>query len=140
FLRYLVGDLVSMTHETCPHCGRTSPRITSQPVRTGDVVKIKGTLVNLQVLKDQLDRTDGVEEYQIVIQPLDPKDPFSMDELVVRLAAAPAQREAIAGRIVEEARRITQVSPRIEYAERNDIYDPMVAAKPRRVVDLRQKR
>lgn len=51
FLRYLVGDVVSMSHEACPHCGRTCPRISSQPVRSGDIVKIKGTLVNLQVLK-----------------------------------------------------------------------------------------
>jgi len=137
FLRYLVGDVVQISREPCPHCGRTTPRITSQPVRTGDIVKIKGTLVNLQALKESLDRSEGVEEYQIVVRPLDANDAFSMDELVVRLAAPAERRDAIAGEVSSEAKRITQVSPRIEFADRNDIYDPLTAAKPRRVVDLR---
>ena len=137
FLRYLVGDVVSIASETCPHCGRTSPRITSQPVRTGDIVKIKGTLVNLQTLKENLDRLGGLDEYQIVIQPLDAKDPFSMDELLIRIATAPAARDRLSEDIVTEATRLTNVRPRIEFAERNDIYDPLTAAKPRRVVDLR---
>jgi phenylacetate-coenzyme A ligase PaaK-like adenylate-forming protein len=138
FLRYQVGDVASITTEPCPHCGRTTPRITSQPVRTGDIVKIKGTLVNLQVLKETLDRSKDIEEYQIVVQASDSTDAFSTDELVVRLAVGADHREEIAQSVISEAKRITQISPRIEFAERNEIYDPVTAAKPRRVVDLRQ--
>lgn len=140
FLRYKVGDIVSMTAATCPHCGRTSPRITSQPVRTGDIVKIKGTLVNLQSLKERLDTFSALDEYQIVVQPVDARDPFSMDELLIRIAVMPGQSDDVATRVVEEATMLAHVRPRVETVARDDIYDPLVAAKPRRVVDLRPPR
>jgi len=140
FLRYLVGDVVSMTTATCPHCGRTTPRITSQPVRAGDIIKIKGTLVNLQNLKDQLERLPSVEEYQIVVRPTDETDPFSMDELVIRLAVSPAMMEMVSAEVVDRATQTAHVRPRIEIVERNDIFDPLTASKPRRVVDLRPPR
>jgi len=140
FLRYLVGDVVSMTIATCPHCGRTSPRISSQPVRAGDIVKIKGTLVNLQNLKDELERLPAVEEYQIVVRPLGASDPFSMDELVIRLAVPADAVEAASAEVAERATQTAHVRPRIEIVERNDIFDPLSGAKPRRVVDLRPAR
>lgn len=139
FLRYLVGDEASVSNAPCPHCGRTTPRITSQPVRVGDIVKIKGTLVNLQNLKDRLDRHHELREYQIVVQPSDAADPFSMDELLIRIAAD-GDREAIAGRIAEEALGAAHVRPRIAFVDADEIYDPITAAKPRRVVDLRPPR
>ncbi len=140
FLRYQVGDVVSLTNHTCPQCGRTSVRITSQPVRSGDIVKIKGTLVNLQVLKERLDRFPMLDEYQIVVQPVNSDDPFSMDELVIRVAAAPGEAGDIGVRITEEATKLVHVRPRIETAARDDIYDPLLAAKPRRVLDRRPPR
>jgi phenylacetate-coenzyme A ligase PaaK-like adenylate-forming protein len=140
FLRYLVGDVVTMATETCPHCGRTSPRITSQPVRTGDIVKIKGTLVNLQTLKERLDRMSGLDEYQIVIRPQDAEDPFSMDELLVRIATVGGESAEIAEAITEETTRTTNVRPRVEFVDRDEIYDPLAASKPKRVLDLRAPR
>jgi len=140
FLRYLVGDIVSLTNATCPHCGRTCPRITSQPVRSGDIVKIKGTLVNLQVLKDQLERLPAVEEYQIVVRPMNEADPFSMDELLVRVSAREELQSATALEIVDQATKTAHVRPRIEFVDKNDIFDPLSGAKPRRVVDLRPSR
>jgi len=137
FLRYLVGDVVTMTELPCPHCGRTSPRITSQPVRSGDIVKVKGTLVNLQALKDHFDKLDGLDEYQIVIRPSDPADPFSMDELVVRMAARAGREEAVREIIIAETAAATHVRPVIELTRKDDIFDPLGPAKPRRVVDLR---
>jgi phenylacetate-CoA ligase len=140
FLRYQVGDVVSLTHEPCPHCGRTSPRITSQPMRAGDIVKIKGMLVNLQVLKDRLDHFPALDEYQIVVQPVDAADAFSMDELVIRIAVASGEQGDVGSGVAEETIRLVQVRPRIETVARDDIYDPLVAAKPRRVLDLRSPR
>ena len=61
FLRYLVGDVVSISHDTCPHCGRTAPRLTSQPTRTGSLLKVKGALVNLQNLSEELDRLAALD-------------------------------------------------------------------------------
>lgn len=140
FLRYLVGDVVTLSHEPCPHCGRTSPRIISQPVRSGDIVKIKGALVNLQVLKDRLDHLPSLDEYQIVVQPSDKNDPFSMDELLIKIAAQPHMHEALSASVLSEVAKIMLVRPRIEIVDRDEIYDPLTTTKPKRVVDLRPPR
>jgi len=136
-LRYAMGDVVSISHATCPHCGRTSPRISSELKRSGDIVKIKGTLVNLQALKDQLEQMPALDEYQIVIRPMDAADPLSMDELVIRLAAREERRAEAAAAVESETARTAHVRPRIEFVERDAIYDPAGAAKPRRILDLR---
>ena len=141
FLRYRLGDQVTMTHATCPHCARTSARIVSQPVRSGDIVKIKGTLVNLQVLKDSLERLAWIDEYQIVIQPLDTNDAFSPDELLLRIAGHGGKLDGeAASKLLHDVTALTQVRPRIEAADRNAIFDPTEGAKPRRIIDLRPSR
>jgi|LauGreDrversion4_2_1035121.scaffolds.fasta_scaffold40378_2 phenylacetate-CoA ligase len=138
FLRYQVGDRVTMSSEPCPHCGRTAPRITSQPVRTGDIVKIKGTLVNLQALKEFLEQQPAIEEYQIVIRWRAAADPYSGDELVIRIARS---RGLVAteglDRLREQIEHQVHLSVTIEVASRDEIFDPTTSAKPRRVVDLR---
>jgi phenylacetate-coenzyme A ligase PaaK-like adenylate-forming protein len=136
-LRYLVGDVVSMTTASCPHCGRTCPRISSEPVRSGDIVKIKGTLVNLQVLKDELDQFPDIEEYQIIVRALDPDDEFSMDDLVIRLAGPADRREKTAHAMIERTISLVHIRPRIEFADRDTIFDPLKESKPRRVIDSR---
>ncbi|MCC7347546.1 MAG: AMP-binding protein [Variibacter sp.] len=140
FLRFAVGDVVTLSTATCPHCGRTSPRVTSQPVRAGDILKIKGTLVNVQALKEQLEQQAEIDEYQIVIRPQDAADPFSMDELLVRLAARPDRHAALAEAVAAETVRTAHVRPRIEFVDRDDIFDPTSGAKPRRVIDQRPRR
>ena len=137
FLRYLVGDHVTMSNAPCPFCSRTSPRITSQPVRTGDIVKVKGTLVNFQLVKDKLEGMAAVEEYQIVVRPADVADEFSLDELVIRVAARPEHRADLERQIRTEIGQNIQVTPVIEFVAKDVIYDPASMAKPRRVVDLR---
>ncbi|MBL0934675.1 MAG: phenylacetate--CoA ligase family protein [Rhizobiaceae bacterium] len=140
FLRYKVGDVGSLDHSPCPHCGRTSVRLSSRPVRTGDIIKIKGALVNLGNLKEEFDRMPGVDEYQIVVTSQDPSDPFSMDDLVIRLAPSADARDGIAARMAEEVTRLTNLRPTVELVERDQIYDPTSPAKPKRIVDLRQAR
>lgn len=137
-LRYAVGDIVTMTDERCVRCGRTSERIVTQPVRTKDIVKIKGMLVNLDLLKEELERVPDLEEFQIVIQKSDARDPFSMDELVVRLTArAGASRDEVGAACMERTLGATQVRPRLEFVERDEIHDVSGAAKVQRVVDRR---
>ena len=140
FLRYMVGDIASLDHRPCPHCGRTSARISSNPVRSGDIVKIKGALVNLANLKSEFDRKQDIDEYQIVVRPEDPTDQFSMDELVIRLAPAKGSGGDIGEQIAAEVTRLTNLRPRIEIVGSNDIFDPLTASKPRRIVDARPQR
>ncbi len=140
FLRYLVGDVVTLSHDPCPYCGRTSPRLTSQPTRTGSILKVKGALVNLQDLSEALDRLAQLDEYQIVIRPQAPDDPFSLDEMVIRVALSASAASDAAEQIAARALQLTNVRPLIEHAERNDIFDPHHAPKPRRIVDQRPPR
>lgn len=138
FLRYLVGDVASMTHDPCPECGRTCARITSQPVRRGDLVKVKGTLVNLRVLCERLEREPQVREYQIVLRRADPHDPLSMDELVVRAAVPPGTEQRLHPMLAEAVSQTVHVRPRVEFVAPDEIFDPDRSAKPTRVVDLRE--
>jgi len=85
-------------------------------------------------------RLPMLDEYQIIIQPQDATDPFSLDEMVIPVAVSPWAQDDAAATIVAKAMQLTNVRPRIETAERNEIFDPHVAPKPRRIVDLRPPR
>jgi len=115
-------------------------RLSSKPTRTGDIVKIRGALVNLGNLKEEFDRMNGIDEYQIVVASENPSDPFSMDELVIRLAPAQGRASDMSDVMVEEVKRLTNLRPRIELVERDKIYDPTSPAKPKRIVDQRLAR
>ncbi len=135
-LRYLVGDVVAIDHAACPHCGRTSPRVASDLTRAGDMVKVRGMLVNLRGLKDWLEERPEVTEYQIVLRPEDPADPFSMDALVLRLAMEfgdETTERLLADAIAERM----HLRPRIERVSRDSIFDPLISPKPQRLIDER---
>lgn len=140
FLRYEVGDVGSLDHSPCPHCGRTSVRLSSNPVRTGDIIKIRGVLVNLGNLKDEFDRMEGVEEYQIVIRPDDEADTYSKEELVLRLSLSGKEDDLRLEAVREKVKRLTNLVPAIELVDRNEIFDPVTMTKAKRIVDLRRAR
>ncbi len=139
FLRYKMGDMGALDHSQCPHCGRTSVRLSSKPVRTGDIIKIKGALVNLGNLKAELDKIAELEEYQIVVASESATDPFSPDVLKVRLAPVVGKDDGIGSEIAALVTRLTNLRPDIEIAKRDEIFDPVAMAKPKRIVDLRQR-
>ncbi len=138
FLRYAVGDVVSMQTGSCPNCGRTSPRIASDPVRSGDIVKVKGTLVNLYALKDALASIPEIDEYQIIVQHAESQAGDEMDELLIRLAARPGTEEDTGRTVIDHTIRTTYVRPRLEFASQNEIFDPGMSTKPRRIEDRRR--
>jgi phenylacetate-coenzyme A ligase PaaK-like adenylate-forming protein len=140
FLRYKVGDMGALDHSACPHCGRTSVRLSSKPVRTGDIIKIKGALVNLGNLKAELDKIPQLDEYQIVVASESMEDPFSPDVLLVRLAPVEGAADWIGQEIATLVTTLTNLRPQIEMAKRDEIFDPVTMAKPKRIVDLRQER
>ncbi|MCA8952921.1 MAG: AMP-binding protein [Planctomycetes bacterium] len=90
--RYRTGDRVrgGLRWDPCPHCGRTVPRISSDLTRESSVkdlqlLKVKGTLVNLEDCAMLLSGIPEVEEWQIELRKKD-DDPLEVDELVVHLA------------------------------------------------------
>jgi phenylacetate-CoA ligase len=138
FLRYVVGDITSLTHETCPNCGRNDARVVMQPIRTMELVNIKGTLINPDILKTEITAVKGIDEYQIVFTKEDLKDPLSLDKLEIRVAPAHGvDKDKLRDELVKRARHAVEMTPEIVFCKQEDIFDPTKTLKSTRVVDLR---
>jgi phenylacetate-coenzyme A ligase PaaK-like adenylate-forming protein len=98
-LRYLVGDLVGLRTEHCPHCDRFGERIVRRPRRTGTLVKVRGMLINPELIFEALSSDHSISEFQLVVRKSDPADPDSMDRLVLRLEAETGSQARLAGEI-----------------------------------------
>jgi phenylacetate-CoA ligase len=136
-LRYMVGDIVSIARDACPHCGRGGERLVGPVVRTKDLLKVKGMLINPAALLERLQAMVGVEEFQVVVDRADPADVFSMDELVVRIAPrAGAPQDTVAQEVAAATQATVGVRPRVVLEGRQAIYDGQ-QAKAVRFVDRR---
>jgi len=138
FVRYLTGDIVVMSHERCPYCGRQTSRVVSQPYRKSNLVKFKGTLINPDPLIRALSGMEGVEEFQIVFTREDLADPLSPDHLQIRIASEKKNEEVIR-RVVDLCLQTIEMRPEVVFVKKDDIYDPDKGFKSRRVIDLRSK-
>lgn len=137
-LRFLVGDIVSIARDPCPHCGRGGERLVGPVVRTKDLLKVKGMLINPSALLDRMTQLDRVEEFQVVVDRVDPADPFSMDELLLRIAPrAGADAGDVAGEVAAATQATIGVRPRVVVEPRAAIYDPGRQTKAVRFVDRR---
>jgi phenylacetate-coenzyme A ligase PaaK-like adenylate-forming protein len=135
-LRYLVGDIVALTREPCPLCGRAGERLVATPRRTGNLVKCRGMLVNTDVILDTLSSVPAIGEYQVAFM----RGEGEMDRLVIRIergqdAASAALGEEIASRV----RAAVSLRPEVEFVARGALYDHERSIKTKRVVDLRDK-
>jgi phenylacetate-coenzyme A ligase PaaK-like adenylate-forming protein len=146
-VRYLLGDIAALTHEPDPHSGRRGQGLivssgSAHVTRTTDLLKIKGTLVNPQLIHDVVMNTTGVVEYQMVVTNAVDGDPLTPDRLVLRLGLA-AEIDATdwtqtAGPTLQQAvRGATEVTPDLELVAQSEIYDPQREFKARRLVDRR---
>lgn len=150
-LRYRTGDLVigGLTWKTCPHCGRTVPRLGSQLERVSNtksfqLSKVKGTLVNLNIFKEELEKDPRVEEWQLVIKKRN-DDPFDVDELHLNVALAAKESSGAMDSIRQDIeRRLFQVTE-VRLNSANIIPLPRLLEllgmetqlKEKRIVDLR---
>ena len=121
--RYRTGDLVrgGIQHGPCPHCGRTTPRISSNLTRESSLkdlqlLKIKGTLVNLEDCAEILSGMNEVDEWQLELVKKD-DDPMEVDQLVVHLAVRQgANEEGLEQRVRENFKGRIEVAPnRVEF-------------------------
>ena len=94
-------------------------------------------LINPAVLLDVLQSTPLVEEFQVVIQHEKLDDPFSMDEMVVRVASQSEDRGRLEASIIARTREAIRVSPRVEFVSANQIFDAGRQTKAVRFVDQR---
>ena len=129
----MTGDIVTLTHETCPYCDRTSGRITSQPFRKSDLIKFKGTLINPKPLITVLSELSGIEEFQIVFTTLHPSDPFSPEHLQVRIATE-EDKDKIREQVVQIVVQAFEMRPEVIFVKKDEIYDPDKGFKSKRVI------
>lgn len=115
-LRYRTGDIVEggISHAACPGCGRVVPRIAPNiqrvsNVKTLDITKVKGTLVNLNSLSALLSGDPAIEEWQIVLRKRN-DDRFETDEVVLYAALRPlASPSEFRDRIVRSIAEATEI-------------------------------
>jgi phenylacetate-CoA ligase len=130
-LRYLVGDMVTLSREPCPLCGRLGERVVATPRRTGNLVKCRGMLVNTDVVIDLLSATPGIGQFQLVFA----REAAAMDRMVIRIEGgddAPLRERLSAG--VQQA---VSLRPEVEFVPRGALYDEARSIKAKRVLDLR---
>lgn len=144
-VRYLLGDMSAISHAPCTFCGRRGESLlisagSAHITRTKELLKIKGTLVNPQIVHDVVMNADGVIEYQMIVTNSIEGDALSPDRLLLRIGLAP---EVEAGAWTHEALRravhhATEVTPDVEVVvELAEIYDPNRDFKATRIVDRR---
>ncbi len=148
--RYRTGDRVrgGLQYEPCPYCGRTVPRISSDLTRESNVkdlqlLKIKGTLINLEDCATLLGGMAEVEEWQIELRKKD-DDPMEVDELTVHLALkAGSAQEPAAARVREMFHARLELTPNhVHFQELESMLRQIgmeTEMKERRFVDCRPK-
>jgi len=86
-LRYALGDVSVLSREPCPHCGAVTDRLVQTPRRADSLVKIKGMLVNPDVVIATLERRLGACPFVMSIE-RDSDAPLAADRLRLRVEGA----------------------------------------------------
>jgi phenylacetate-coenzyme A ligase PaaK-like adenylate-forming protein len=131
-LRYRTGDIAEggLTREACPHCGRRCPRLIGPISRVSErrllnLDKIKGTLVDFNILEHLLDDQRGLAAWQIELRKRH-DDPLECDEVILHIARENGRSE---GSIREEiARRFHEAT---ELRPNAILFHPLPAMRER---------
>jgi len=134
-LRYAMGDYAALTQDQCPHCGSWTDRFIGMPSRADELVKVKGMLINPEVITDLLLADGQINEFQVVVDRRDTSDPLSEDCLYLRLDAHP---DADFERVTEAVRLAAGVRPVIQRVGHAEIFDTEKTLKAKRFVDMRK--
>ncbi len=138
FLRYATKDIVSITHEPCPACGRTSPRISRVKGRTDDMLIIRGVNIFPSQIEGVLTEIEGTEpHYQILV-----KREGALDSIDVQVEVDERyfsdeirQLEALERRIRNEIGNVLGIGVGVKLVEPRTI--ARSEGKAKRVVDTR---
>jgi phenylacetate-CoA ligase len=138
-LRYRTRDLTSLTDEPCA-CGREHRRMSRIHGRTDDMFIVRGCNVYpIQVERVLMDVDEVGSNYLITLETADDLDQMTVSvELRADMFFDDVRRlEAIRGRIADELRNETLVTPRVELLQPNSL--PTTEGKAVRVADKRNK-
>ncbi len=138
-IRYRTGDIVSITHEPCEVCGRTSPRISKIRGRTDDMLIIRGVNVFPSQIESVLLEVEGAKpHYQLIVDRTG-----SLDQLEVQVEVDEGifsdeikVLEELERRIHREIESVLGLSVAVKLVEPRSIERSMGKAK--RVIDKRQ--
>ena len=149
-LRYRTGDIAEggLTWDACPHCGRRCPRLLGpisrvSEVRTLNLDKVKGTLVDFNMLEHLLDDQRGLAAWQIELRKRH-DDPMECDEVYLHVAAEGntnenSLKETLSRRFLE----VTEMKPNAvlfhTVAEMRQLLGLGRLMKEEKVADHRQK-
>ena len=139
FLRYATKDIVSISYEVCPGCGRTAPRISRIKGRTDDMLIIRGVNVFPSQIEGVLTEIEETEpHYHIVVSregaldlvevQVEVNERFFSDEI--------RALEALGGRIKREIENVLGVSVSVRLVEPKTI--ERSEGKSKRVTDTRE--
>ena len=147
-LRYRTGDYIEggMVYEACPHCDRTLPRLVGKISRSSEVKsmqldKIKGTLVDFNQLEHVLDDAPNVGAWQLELRKFR-NDPMEVDELTLHVHKVNgADEERLCRELNNRFRERTEVQPnRIVFhnaEEMRRLQGVGTELKERKIVDCR---
>jgi hypothetical protein len=107
------------------------------PHRFHGLVKIKGMLVNPQLLVDAIMGEPDVVEFQALVDKEDPADGLSMDRLRIKLVPKPDAGADVHTRIRDRVRRAISVTPLIEITTSDDPALKNRGWKTKPLIDLR---
>jgi phenylacetate-CoA ligase len=124
-LRYALGDVSVLSRGRCAHCGSWTERLVAMPRRADALLKIKGTLVNPDVLAQAAEAVLGAREFQFVVE---------QDKFALRVAGGAADAD-LERKLAEAVKRASGVTPLLEFVAPGDFVSSW---KLKRVVDLRR--
>jgi phenylacetate-coenzyme A ligase PaaK-like adenylate-forming protein len=134
-LRFLVGDRAVLDRSACPSCGWIGGRLVSHLGREGNLIKVRGALINIDAAHAAVAESAGVVDHRIDIDTED-----GMDAMTATIALAPGvDEDAAAASVVEAVRRATGVRPEVVLTGMEQIWSPDQRMKPARFVDHREE-
>lgn len=146
-VRYAMGDMTAITHERCASTGWQGEGIlvtsgSAHVTRTSELLKVKGTLLNPQVVHQVVMDSPGVLEYRLIVANATAGDPLSPDALRIEVGLEPdvdevtwkAERAPGLQRAVQQS---IEVTPELTVVPLSAIYDPATEFKARRIIDER---
>jgi phenylacetate-CoA ligase len=128
--RYALGDISTLTHERCPHCGSWTDRLVATPRRVDALLKIKGTLVNPALMVAAAEELLSGREFQFVITN---ESALSYDAMTLNIAGT--EDLETKRKVSESVKAATGITPLVKFVPQ--ITQSASAWKLKRVVDQR---
>jgi len=101
-------------------------------------MKVKGTLINPEIMRDAVANTADVVEYQFIITKEKADDPYSVDLMLLKVGPAKgADLKKLEADLIDKVRRAVELTPKVVFVEQSEIFDPGKTLKATRIIDQR---